>query len=131
MRAHSRILGGVVSGTLCKCIFMSRKYSMSQSQLVKTISLLYCDHSNRGFERLSNHIFLKTKHPQGFVCKRTSVAEWLEFWNCNSEAPNLRPALTAGQLDNWFPSCHLGFFSQVMFHLIRPFVLIDHVLNLR
>lgn len=33
-------------------------------------------------ERLSNHIFLKTKHPQGFVCKRTSVAEWvraLEF----------------------------------------------------
>ena len=46
-------------------------------------------------ERLSNHIFLKTKHPQGFVCKRTSVAEWLEFWNCNSEAPNLRPALTA------------------------------------
>ena len=46
-------------------------------------------------ERLSNHIFLKTKHPQGFVCKRTSVAEWLEFWNCNSEASNLRPALTA------------------------------------
>ena len=46
-------------------------------------------------EKLSNHIFLKTKHPQGFVCKRTSVAEWLEFWNCNSEAPNLRPALTA------------------------------------
>ena len=47
-------------------------------------------------ERLSNHIFLKTKHPQGFVCKRTSVAEWfIEFWNCNSEAPNLRPALTA------------------------------------
>ena len=32
-------------------------------------------------ERLSNHIFLKTKHPQGFVCKRTSVAEWLELWN--------------------------------------------------
>ena len=121
-----------LSAELCVNAYLCRgNIQWVKANLLKQYHCYTATTQTEDLERLSNHIFLKTKHSQGFVCKRTSVAEWLEFWNCNSEAPNLRPALTAGQLDNWFPSCHLGFFSQVMFHLIRPFVLIDHVLNLR